>query len=281
MKRASILISALAGMIAASGCVSQAEYDKLYSMYESTKNAKTQLAADLEKSQQQLADTTAERDRLVKEKDALNTSWRAQYDKLQAAYEAAIANAGAPVVNIQGPLPRALDEALQKFAKEYGLEYDPARGAVRFSSDLLFDLGSYALKAEVNKQLADFAKIVNMPEARDFDVLVVGHTDGVPVTRAVTKEHTPTNWHLSVYRAVSVVQAFQAANVDPKRLGAMGFGAERPRPGTTNATKAPGTKENRRVEVFLVPKKSLSGTASSMAPFGLGISGVAIAGLTY
>ena len=170
---------------------------------------------------------------------------RASTNDLDNIYKALLAKTEtAPPIVIGGPvgpLPAPLNEALKKFAEANGLEYDAKRGAVRFSSDLLFDLGQYTVKGEVLKQLADFSKIMNMNEAQAFDVLVVGHTDGVPVTRPETKLHTPTNWHLSVYRAVSVVQTLQGDGVSPTRLGAMGFGQERPRPGTSNAaTQAAG-----------------------------------------
>lgn len=269
MKRASWMVLSVVGLLVG-GCVSQGEYDKLHAAYQTCESERQEMRQKQAAMEAQLTALTAERDRLLKERDSTKEGLMGQIEKLNAKYEELWANynkllaeAGkAPTINLGGgALDKAVDEALRDLAKKYGLEYDAERGVVRFSSDLVFDLGSTTLKADAQKQLADFANVINMPEAKKYDVLVVGHTDNVRIARPDTKERTPTNWHLSVYRAVSVVLALQGDKVDAKRLGAMGFGEERPRV----ANKPGGTKENRRVEVFLVPKSSLS-AASSIDP---------------
>lgn len=261
MKRACLIGLSLAGLVAAlAGC--DDKYNKLYAAYQSCEGERKELRDKLNLAEERLNAALADRDRAVAAEKALRDRIDQLTKELADAREALAGASKAPVIQIAGPLPKAIDQALADLAKKYGLEYDPERGVVRFSSDLIFDLGSWNLKPEVAKQLADFANIINMPEAKDYDVLVVGHTDGVPISRAETKAVTPTNWHLSVYRAVSVVLALNKDGVGAGRLGAMGFGSERPRPGTSNAqTKPPGTKENRRVEVFIVPKKFLAATA--------------------
>lgn len=273
MKRTvmAVLLMAGAGLAALqSGCKSIEDYNNLMAAYQSCEGERTEQRQRIAVLEAQLSAVTAERDQLRASGPAVERTLRDRITQLDAEIlklrEAlAAASAQAPVVNIgHVALPKPMHEALQRLAREYpGLEYDEKLGLVRFSSDLLFDLGSWNLKADVAKQMADFSRIINMPEAREYDVLVVGHTDGVPVTRAETRQVTPSNWHLSVYRAVSVVQALQKERVDASRLSAMGFGQERPRPGTTNAaTKPPGTPANRRVEVFIVPKKSLAGASA-------------------
>ena len=51
-------------------------------------------------------------------------------------------------------------------------------------------------------------QITSMPEDKlgleHFDLVVAGHTDDVPIKKAATKAKHPTNWHLSVHRAISV-----------------------------------------------------------------------------
>ncbi|MBN2559542.1 MAG: OmpA family protein [Phycisphaerae bacterium] len=151
---------------------------------------------------------------------------------------------------VEVKLPPELDRALQDFAAQYpeAVEYDPQRGAVRWKSDLTFALGSDKVQDSVRNSLKSFADIVNSPAAAAFEVVVVGHTDDVRITPATAQKH-PTNWHLSVHRAVAVMFALHQYGVDFKRIGCMGYGEYRPRkPNPPHG----GCEANRRVEIFLV-----------------------------
>lgn len=77
------------------------------------------------------------------------------------------------------------------------------------------------------------------------DVLVEGHTDGVPLDRGGY-----TNWNLSTDRAVAVLSLMYAEfGIGQERLGAVGYGEFRPRvPNTGPANRA----LNRRVDVLIV-----------------------------
>ncbi len=80
-------------------------------------------------------------------------------------------------------------------------------------------------------------------------VRVEGHTDNVPV---VYNQRYPTNWELSIARAVNVVKYFiEAGDIDPERLSAVGYGELKPLvPNTSPENRA----KNRRVEIKLVTK---------------------------
>ena len=72
-----------------------------------------------------------------------------------------------------------------------------------------------------------------------------GLTDNVPIHTA----RFPSNWELSIARAVSVVKYFaDAGNINPQRLSAVGYGETRPL--VPNNSPANRTK-NRRVEIVL------------------------------
>ncbi|MCG3177793.1 MAG: hypothetical protein BIFFINMI_00113 [Phycisphaerae bacterium] len=163
------------------------------------------------------------------------------------------------VITVKEPgavkLAPAVDEALKALAQRNGLEYDARLGLVRFSTDLLFDLGSTKIRPEVEKSLAEFARVINMDEAKQYDVIIAGHTDDVRIAKPETLRVTPTNWHLSAYRACAVLLDLQKDGVSADRMSAMGFGETRPR--VANKGRG-GTPENRRVEVFLVPKGSVA-----------------------
>lgn len=145
-------------------------------------------------------------------------------------------------------LPAVLDQALSAFAEKRGdaVSYDRARGAVKFKSDLLFESGSDVLRAESRGGLSEFAKIAASPEAADFEVIIAGHSDDTPITRGDTLTKHPTNWHLSVHRAIAVKNAIVQAGLAESSVAVMGYGQFRPL-GTDKA-------QNRRVEIFLAQK---------------------------
>ena len=160
-------------------------------------------------------------------------------------------------ITIVGPkLPEPLNNALKAFARQQPelVEFDENRGTMKWKADLLFALGSDTVKASSQESLRRFAEVLNSPAAKGFEVVVVGHTDDRPIVRPETKAHHPTNWHLSAHRAIAVAQALQRYKYDPVRIGIMGYGPYRPV--ADNSSEA-GAAQNRRVEVYVIPKGSL------------------------
>ncbi len=151
-------------------------------------------------------------------------------------------------------LPEQLNEALVEFADANpGIaEYDAKNGMVKFKSDLTFPLGSAEVKPEAAATLAKLVTILNDPGAKDFSIYVAGHTDDVPIRR-VKRKH-PTNWYLSSHRAVGVQEALTNAGLNPDRIAVMGFGEWHPI--APNKPGKKGNKQNRRVEIWIVPPGS-------------------------
>jgi chemotaxis protein MotB len=112
-----------------------------------------------------------------------------------------------------------------------------------FEDQVLFNFG----RAAINP--AGFVFLDKIADALDkipYAVRVEGHTDNVPIQT----RRFPSNWELSVARAVNVVKYFaEVSNIDPKRLSAVGYGESRPV--ASNDTRANRAK-NRRVEIFLL-----------------------------
>ncbi len=79
-----------------------------------------------------------------------------------------------------------------------------------------------------------------------YSVRVEGHTDNVPIQTP----RFPSNWELSVGRAVNVVKYFaEVSDMNPQRLSAVGYGESRPVvPNDTPLNRA----KNRRVEILLI-----------------------------
>jgi chemotaxis protein MotB len=117
---------------------------------------------------------------------------------------------------------------------------------ISLSDNMLYKSCSYEISDKAGTTLSKIAKIIT--DYKDYDVLVEGNTDNVPIT----KPNIRNNWDLSALRASSVVQALQNNfAVDPKRLTAGGRGEYNPV--TTNDTPD-GRSRNRRTEIIITPK---------------------------
>ncbi|MFA7382048.1 MAG: OmpA family protein [Desulfurivibrionaceae bacterium] len=87
-------------------------------------------------------------------------------------------------------------------------------------------------------------------EENDYDVVISGHTDNVPINN----EFFRSNWHLSAARAVAVAEYFLGRGVAPHRLTTQGFAEYRP----LFSIDTPQNREkNRRVEITLSKKSIL------------------------
>ncbi len=239
-----VLLVVLMGM--STGCVSQQLYDECRAAYLKSQERVAELEAQVAELNEQIRqlqlqgsagtetalDLAVERDRL---KAALAAA-RAEITRLRARGTA---------------LTPELESALQKFADRHAnlASYDPITGAVKFKSDLTFALGSAEISDAARQSLAGLAEIFNSPDAAGYEIRVIGHTDNMPIRRAVTKAKHPTNWHLSVHRAIAVREALEAAGVPAVRMAVAGYGPYRP----VVANGPRGAADNRRVEIFLAP----------------------------
>ena len=117
---------------------------------------------------------------------------------------------------------------------------------ISLADNMLYKSGSYEINDRAAETLSKIAKIIT--DYKDYDVLIEGNTDNVPITR----ENIRNNWDLSCLRASSVVQALQTKyGVDPKRLTAGGRGEYNPV--QSNDTEV-GKQRNRRTQIIITPK---------------------------
>jgi type VI secretion system protein ImpK len=111
---------------------------------------------------------------------------------------------------------------------------------IRLPNAGLFTSGSAELQATIRPTLLCLAKLLTAAEGK---VLVVGHTDNLPI-------HTtrfPSNWDLSKARADAVAAVIRTVHDAP--IDVVGRGDSEPI--TSNATED-GRARNRRVEILLV-----------------------------
>jgi chemotaxis protein MotB len=150
-------------------------------------------------------------------------------------------------------LPVELSTMLEDFAaKEEMVTYDSSRGIVKFKSDLLFEPGSDKVAPSAVEAIQSLCKILATEQAKEFDIIVAGHTDDIPIGKPATRAKHPTNWHLSAHRAISVLNVMSRNNIVASRLSARGFGEYRPV--VPNKPNKKGNAQNRRVEIYIVAK---------------------------
>ena len=134
--------------------------------------------------------------------------------------------------------------------QEIKLEEIEGKLKVTLVDKILFDTGKVEIAKrgkEVLLQLAD-----TLRENKDQNIVVEGHTDDVSIGLGLIEKY-PTNWELSAARAVGIVRFLQEKGwLEPERLTATGYSYYKPL--ASNDTAA-GRRQNRRIEIILVPKR--------------------------
>lgn len=117
---------------------------------------------------------------------------------------------------------------------------------ISLSDKMLYNSGKYTLSPAAAGTLDKIAKILN--DYKDYDVLVQGNTDNVPIATATIAD----NWDLSCLRATSVARYLQNnLNINPSRITAGGRSEYQPK--VSNDTPA-NRSINRRTEIIVMPK---------------------------
>src|ERR1019366_5832513 len=112
---------------------------------------------------------------------------------------------------------------------------------------ILFDSGEAELKPAGEAVLKKIAGV--LAQHPTLKIHVIGHTDNVPI-RASARSRFASNWELSTARALAAVRFLaETAGVDPRRLGAVGYGEFRPL--ADNAT-SDGRAQNRRIAITIL-----------------------------
>jgi len=240
------------------GCVSQEKYNAM-------KLDRDQLAERLGQTDGQIQSLQAERDAYKNQLAAVMAggsnsqalvanltqqlaNLQSQYDTLNRQYEEALSKMGTATA-----LPPVVTDALNEFARQNSdlVDFDSARGIVKFKSDITFSSGSAEVTPRAKDALNRFSQILNSPAAQGYELQVAGHTDNTKVLHEATiKAGHKDNWYLSAHRAISVAEVLQHDGVGSNRFGVMGYADQHPI--ADNGTVA-GKAQNRRVEVLILP----------------------------
>lgn len=270
MKQNKLFALALASTLVFSGCASKKDL-------QNCQNENRQLTANIQDTKDQLAankeELAASKARVASLEEQLKQQ-KKDYAALQSSLDKSLTNANSNNLNISKLVDqinesnqyiRHLVEVKSKsdslnmvltnnltrsLSREELKEVDVQvlKGVVYISlaDNMLYKSGSYEVNDRAQETLAKIAKIIM--DYKDYDVLIEGNTDNVPISR----ENIRNNWDLSCLRASSVVQYLQNHyGVDPKRLTAGGRGEYNPL--ASNDTSV-GKQRNRRTQIIITPK---------------------------
>jgi len=120
---------------------------------------------------------------------------------------------------------------------------------IHIMEELLFTSGSADFKAASLTVLDSLASVLKkIPN----DIRIEGHTDNIPISSSAF----PSNWHLSVARAVNAgYYLIQKHGLDPEKVSVVGYAEYRPLvPNTTDENRA----RNRRVDIVIITNVPMS-----------------------
>ncbi|MDE6633410.1 MAG: OmpA family protein [Muribaculaceae bacterium] len=270
------LAAVLFGLVATS-CVSNKKYAELQGKYTDLEGKYSNLQNEHNSTREQLITVNAEAKNLTSQLEAANKSnedlkkgmgqLKHTLDKSLEANNQGSVNIAKLVdeINASNKYIKQLVEAKSKsdslnialtnrltrsLSKEELKDVDVKvlKGVVYISlaDNMLFKSGSYEVSDRAMETLSKIAKILG--DYKDFDVLVEGNTDNVPIS----KTNIRNNWDLSALRASSIVQVLQTKfGINPQRMSAAGRGEFNP---ITDNDSEVGKQRNRRTEIIITPK---------------------------
>ncbi len=270
MKSRGLIIAIAASAITLTSCVSnkkysslQGEYDALNKEYNATQMALAEsrannksletMLAEARKRNQELKDDYAalqgSLDQSLKQSAQGSVNISKLVDEINASnkYIKQLVEAKSKSDSLNMVLTNNLTRSLSRDEVEE-VDRKVLKGVVYISlaDNMLFKSGSYQINEKAMETLSKIAKIIK--DYRDYDVLVEGNTDNVPISRTNIRN----NWDLSALRASSVVQVLQTKfGVNPSRLSAAGRGEYNPIADNSTDT---GRQRNRRTEIIITPK---------------------------
>ncbi len=270
MKFKLLAIAALAAGVMTTGCVSNKKYAELMGKYQDlqseygstreelincnadSRNLRSQLDvasqsnAELKKGMQELKHTL---DKSMEANNQGSVNIAKLVDEINASnkYIKQLVDAKSKSDSLNIALTNKLTRSLSNDELK-DVDVKVLKGVVYISlaDNMLFKSGSYEVNSRAMETLSKIAKILK--DYKDFDVLVEGNTDNVPIS----KTNIRNNWDLSALRASSIVQVLQNQfGINPQRLSAAGRGEFNPL--TDNDTEV-GKQRNRRTEIIITPK---------------------------
>jgi len=268
MKKNLFLLSLVCGTLMFSSCVSkkdlencQNENKELTANYQNTKEALAASKSRVSSLEDQLAQLQKENqslhqslDKSLNNANSNNVNISKLVDQINESnqYIRHLVEVKSKSDSLNMVLTNNLTRSLSKEElKEVDVQVLKGVVYISLADNMLYKSGSYEINDRAEETLSKIAKIIM--DYKDYDVLIEGNTDNVPVnTDSPQMKNIRNNWDLSALRASSVVQFLQDRyGVAPKRLTAGGRGEYNPV--ATNDTEV-GKQRNRRTQIIITPK---------------------------
>jgi chemotaxis protein MotB len=203
---------------------------------------RARLSSELDKLSTEKEQLSTEKQLLSTEKEQLSTE-RDLLSQAVQAKEAELARLKATYTDLEEKMKAEIAEG------EIRLSQAEGRIQVDLVDKILFDSGEAKLSERGAEVLTRLGGVLVGVEGRSIQVS--GHTDDSPPSQRLAATF-PTNWELSVARAVNVVRFLQEkAKVPERRLVAAGYGDTHP---VASNASPKGRARNRRIEILLIPE---------------------------
>ena len=210
----------------------QPDIQSLRSKLDDANNALANAQAEIQTNQDQLAALQAKLADLEQDKEAAAQMSKGLEDEMRSD----LASQDVTISNLKGKL------------------------TVNILDRVMFDSGEAVLKPAGQVVMRKISAL--LAQHPELKIQVVGHTDNVPI-RPAAHSRFASNWELSTARALAAVHFLtEQAGVDPRRVGAAGYGEYRPI--ADNAT-AEGRAMNRRIAITILPDELAAADATPVA----------------
>ena len=262
MKIKSLIAMGVLAMLAMTSCVSNKKYAELEGNYQTTKEDLIECNANGKSMEAMIKDLKQQNAELKKGMGALketldqamnnsaqgNINISKLVDEINASnkYIKELVAAKSKSDSLNLVLTNNLTRSLST-SELRDVDVKVLKGVVYISlnDNMLYKSGSYEISPAAMDILSKIAKIIK--DYKDYDVLVEGNTDNVPINRTNIRN----NWDLSALRASSVVQALQNDfGINPSRLTAGGRGEYNP---VASNDSEEGRAKNRRTQIIITP----------------------------
>ena len=147
----------------------------------------------------------------------------------------------APLGNLKSEINSLIEQ--NNYTSSIKLEENSRGVTIHILEDIVFPSGSSELKKSSKIVLSQLSAIIKkLPN----DIRIEGHTDNVPISTS----QFPSNWHLSVSRALSTAYYLMTEEgLDPEKLSIVGYSEYKPLESNESSS---GRATNRRVDIIII-----------------------------
>ncbi len=165
----------------------------------------------------------------------------------------------APMPSVQSERQKIIDELrsamhIEEHKLPITITVNERGITVHIMEEMLFASGSAVI---ISSSLEELDSLARALQGLRNDIRVEGHTDNVPINT----ETFPSNWHLSVARAVNVgYYLIQHHGLNPERVSVVGYSEYRPLvPNDSPENRA----RNRRVDIVILTGSAATSNGSA------------------